>query len=69
MILEYQHILFWGVAEPMPLKNFEERDGVIVCKKCGSTNVEVKALSQYTRLRYDIDTVYVCKECGNKEYC
>lgn len=50
----------------MPLKNFEERNGVIICKKCGSTKVRIKALSPETNLRYDIDTVYICENAATR---
>ena len=53
----------------MPLKNFEERDGVIICRKCGSANVKIRSLPMDVRLRYDIDTVYICENCGEREYC
>ena len=42
------------------MSTFELKDGQIVCKKCGSKNVSIKAGMMVDRA--------ICHECGNKDY-
>jgi formylmethanofuran dehydrogenase subunit E len=42
------------------MSTFELKNGQIVCKKCGSKNVSIKAGMMVDRA--------ICHECGNEDY-